>query len=435
MRKILAVVLCFYSCHSTAQDTSRVSLLFLGDIMQHGSNITAAYDPLTKRYDYNSCFQFIKPYIAAADIALGNLEVTLAGKPYSGYPQFSAPDELLHTLKDAGMDVLVTANNHCVDKGRKGLERTIMMLDSLEILHTGTFVDETNRLNDYPMLIEKNGFKIALLNYTYSTNGLPVTKPNIVNRIDTATIRNDLIKAKTYTPDVTIVFTHWGIEYQSLPSSEQKMVTEFCFKKGADLVIGAHPHVIQPMEWRKDKNQLIAYSLGNFVSGQRKRYTDGGTMLYLELEKISTTADSSTTRVDSAGYILQWIYKTTDENKDYYIIPVPLFENDTTGFIKDAASRQAMKTFAQDSRSLFTKHNKNITEITEKPQEPEFYIQLVDAQAETEQLKNFGNIQVIEENGSSQLLIGPFNSLALAEEAQQRIIRETSFKNSKVILK
>ncbi len=349
-----------------AQDTTRISLLFLGDLMQHDSQIKAAYDLPSKRYDYNPCFEFVKPYIQSADLAIGNLEVTLAGPPYKGYPQFSAPDELALTLKDAGMDVLVTANNHCLDRGKKGLDRTIMMLDSLDIIHTGTFRDTVERMNDYPMLFEKNGFSFALLNYTYGTNGIPVTKPNIVNTIDTAIIRKDIIKAKETSPDAIIVFMHWGQEYQSLPSKWQKDVTEFCFRLGAKLVIGAHPHVLQPMEWRKETDQLIVYSLGNFVSGQRDRYKNGGAMLKVDLMKV--VQDSvATTQIDSAGYILEWVYRTTDTKKDYYVLPVPSFEQDTTAFIKDEASKLAFKTFLEDSRKLFKKHNINLDEIRSQP--------------------------------------------------------------------
>ncbi|MFZ6014367.1 MAG: CapA family protein, partial [Bacteroidota bacterium] len=289
------VVLVFLVTGTGAQDTTRLSLLFLGDIMQHDSQISDAYDHVRKKYDYSPCFQFVKRYTQAADLALGNLELTLAGPPYKGYPQFSSPDELLVALKDIGMDVLVTANNHCVDTGKKGLERTILMLDSLDILHTGTFVDEVEKMNLHPLLINRNGFKLALLNYTFSTNGLPVTKPNIVNMIDTAAIGKDLAVAQKSSPDAIIVFTHWGIEYQSLPSASQKAVTQYCFDHGAQLVIGAHPHVLQPMEWRKDKNQLVTYSLGNFVSGQRKRYTDGGGMIVVDLQKITYPGDSAQT--------------------------------------------------------------------------------------------------------------------------------------------
>lgn len=352
---------------AAAQDTTRLSLLFAGDIMGHDSQITSAYDPVAKAYDYTSCFQFIKPYIESADLALGNLEVTLAGPPYKGYPQFSSPDALAQTLRDIGFDALVTANNHCVDRGRKGVDRTIAMLDSMKIPHTGTFTDTAARAKNYPLFLYKNGFTIALLNYTFSTNGLPVYKPNVVNRIDTALIRRDIAKAKASRPDVIIVFTHWGVEYQSLPNKAQKDVTEFCFRQGAQLVIGAHPHVLQPMEWRKDKNQFVVYSLGNFVSGQRKRYTDGGALAYLELEKITYAQDSAVTRIDSAGYYLAWVYRSTDAHKDYYILPAPHVERDPAGFISDTASKAAFNTFTADSRKLYTQHNINVPEISRTP--------------------------------------------------------------------
>jgi poly-gamma-glutamate synthesis protein (capsule biosynthesis protein) len=366
IKTALAFVLSCLLYPAVAQDTTRISLLFTGDVMQHDSQIKAAYEVSSKRYDYRSCFQFVKPFLSSADLAIGNLEVTLAGPPYKGYPQFSAPDNLALTLKDAGLDVLVTANNHCLDRGRKGLERTIMMLDSLEIIHTGTFRDTVERMNDYPLLFEKNGFSFALLNYTYGTNGIPVTKPNVVNAIDTAVIRKDIIKAKLAAPDAIIVFMHWGAEYQSLPNKWQKDVTELCFRLGVKLVIGAHPHVLQPMEWRKERDQLVAYSLGNFVSGQRDRYKNGGAMLQVDLLKI--VQDSvSTTRIDSAGYILEWVYRTADAERDYYILPIPAFEHDTTAFIKDEASRLAFKTFMEDSRKLFKKHNVNLGEISRQP--------------------------------------------------------------------
>src|SRR5690606_7460004 len=252
MKSVLALVL-FTASTAIAQDTTRLSLLFMGDIMQHDSQIADAYDESTGAYNYDPCFQYIKPYVEAVDVAIGNLEVTLAGKPYKGYPQFSAPDELLVALKKMGLDVIVTANNHSVDRGKPGLERTIDMLDSFKIVHTGTFKTAAEKQRDHPLIVERLGFRLAILNYTYGTNGLPVKAPNIVNMLDTAAIAADLRLAKSLNPDAIIVFPHWGIEYQSLPSKDQKRVADVCFKYGAHLVIGSHPHVLQPMEWRKDK--------------------------------------------------------------------------------------------------------------------------------------------------------------------------------------
>src|SRR5688572_17150153 len=122
-----------FSVGFSQPDTSRLSLLFIGDIMQHDSQINAAFDPYTGAYVYEECFSYMRPLFESLDLTIGNLELTLAGPPYKGYPQFSAPDALAIELKASGVDVLVTANNHCVDRGRKGLERTIRILDSLQV--------------------------------------------------------------------------------------------------------------------------------------------------------------------------------------------------------------------------------------------------------------------------------------------------------------
>lgn len=426
---------------ASAQDTTRLSLLFLGDIMQHDSQISDAWNKASKKYDYAPCFQFVKPYTQAADLAIGNLELTLAGPPYRGYPQFSAPDELLLALKNMGMDVLVTANNHCVDTGRKGLERTVRMLDSLGIPHTGTFVDEVAKLNEHPLLVEKNGFTLAILNYTYGTNGLPVTKPNIVNMIDTAAIRADLKKARAMKPDMIIAFMHWGAEYQSLPSKWQKDVAAFCFRHGAQLVIGAHPHVLQPMEWRKDKGQLVAYSLGNFVSGQRKRYTDGGAMITVELEKIAFSPDSAVTHIDTANYILEWVYRTADAEKNYYILPVTAFEKDTTGFIRDAASREAFKLFASDSRALYNKHNRNIFESQAIPSDTLTIYKVLfhtvkplpgDSPVQTPRLP-YGVETEAGDKGNLLFYSGTFSQKHVAEQYMNKLAKQFGYTTARVV--
>jgi hypothetical protein len=396
----------FFLQAAAAQDTTRLSLLFLGDIMQHGSQIEDAYDAAQKKYDYFPCFRYVKPYTHAADLAIGNLELTLAGPPYRGYPQFSAPDALIAALKDMGMDVLVTANNHCVDTGKKGLERTIHVLDSFQIAHTGTFVDAAEKEKLSPLIIDKNGFKLALLNYTFSTNGLPVYSPNIVNMMDTTAIGKDLVKAKSLKPDAIIVFIHWGIEYESLPAMREKKVTEFCFRHGAQLVIGAHPHVVQPMEWRKKENQLVAYSLGNFISGQRKRYTDGGAMVHVALEKIRVNDSLSFTGIDTAGYVLEWVHRSAG-GKNYYVLPVPTAEADSMQLLKDSATRLALKTFAADSRALFGTHNKGMVEFNSAPAFEVILVSPVDVSKIREIVGEEFNIQAPATAGG-ETRIGPF---------------------------
>lgn len=175
--KTLAVFIVVLLYSVTLSSQERITLLFVGDLMQHQAQIDAAHVSEGK-YDYSSCFSLIKEQISQADLAIGNLEVTLGGRPYRGYPMFSAPDEYLQAIKDAGFDILLTANNHCLDRGKKGMERTIQLLDSSGIRYAGTYKNLSERRQRYPLFINRNGFRIALLNYTYGTNGIKATSPN-----------------------------------------------------------------------------------------------------------------------------------------------------------------------------------------------------------------------------------------------------------------
>ena len=280
---------------STPGIESHLKLVFAGDIMGHDTQINSARNEVTGEYNYDTCFSLLKPYLESADMVIGNLEVTLAGPEYKGYPQFSSPDELADAAKNAGFDILINANNHCLDRGSKGLERTIEVLNAKGIIHTGTFTDEEEREKTYPLIVEKNGIRLAILNYTYGTNGLKVREPNIVNYIDTSVIRQDIQRARLAEPDFVFVTIHWGIEYQRDENSGQDDLAAYLLANGADAVIGSHPHVVQPMKEYGDsslndsKKNLVVYSLGNFISNQRNRYTDGGIMVELDLEKKNGT--------------------------------------------------------------------------------------------------------------------------------------------------
>lgn len=437
MRLAGLVYLLFYLTPVAGQDTTRVSILFTGDIMQHDSQIAAAYDPVSKAYNYESCFKYINPVLQSADLTIGNLEVTLGGPPYKGYPQFSAPDQLATQLKVSGYDVLVTANNHCVDRGRKGLERTISILDTLGLLHTGTFVDSTQRRSHHPIVVEKNGITLSLLNYTYGTNGIPIPYPNIVNLIDTVLIKNDLALAKAQKTDAIIVFMHWGNEYQSLPNLFQKRVTELCFREGVKLVIGAHPHVVQPIEWDKEKDRLIAYSLGNFVSGQRPRYRDGGSTLWVELEKIKRDSIISTS-IKQAQYELQWIYKTSGVKSEFCILPVQQFEGDTV-VLNTKTARAAFDLFKEDSRTLFTKHNINVIERKRDFNETIFRIVLLKTEVSTDSIAVgkvvdfYGLESEIDKEGKKLWLVGKFFDEEIATKALAEIQEQTIYKEAFII--
>ena len=182
----------------------KVSFIFAGDVMNHLTQIKAANIPGTKKYDFSPVFHYVSPILKSYDFAVGNLETTFAGEPYSGYPAFSAPDTIAYFLKSAGFNVMVTANNHSSDRGLRGIRGTINGLDKAEILHTGTFCDEFTKSKTSPLYLEKNGMKIALLNYTYGTNN--GVKNLLINIIDTGLIKKDINIAKAEKTDAIIVF-------------------------------------------------------------------------------------------------------------------------------------------------------------------------------------------------------------------------------------
>jgi len=340
----------------------KISLLFIGDIMGHDEQIWSAEDRTTHTYTYDDVFQYVKDEISEADLAVANFEVTLAGPPYKGYPAFSSPPSLASACKNAGIDFLVTANNHSADRGKKGILSTIDRLDSLAIPHTGTFKDQAARDSLYPPVIEKNGFRLALLNYTYGTNGIKVQPPAIVNMLEKNTIAADIQKAKQKNPDAIILFLHWGTEYDTIPGKAQTELAGYLFGLGVDLIIGSHPHVIQRMERTMDKttmkDRLVVYSLGNFVSNQRRMNTDGGTIVRIELSKSGDKVN-----ISNAGYYLTWVY-TPIENyrKKFFILPCQEFETLPEFFAKPS-DYEKMKLFIRNSRNLLYNQNIRINEL------------------------------------------------------------------------
>jgi poly-gamma-glutamate capsule biosynthesis protein CapA/YwtB (metallophosphatase superfamily) len=367
IRKLLILFVIFLlpstgSGQIPASDSNRISLLFIGDIMGHDEQIWSAEDRQTHTYSYDDVFQYIKKDISEADISIANLEVTLASPPYEGYPRFSSPASLAAACKSAGIDCFVTANNHSADQGKKGIDGTISRLDSLGILHTGTFADQKSRDTLYPLILEKKGKRFALLNYTFSTNGITVPAPCIVNMLDKELIVRDIARAKAKNPDAIILFLHWGNEYDTIPSKNQTELADFFLDQGADLIIGSHPHVLQRMEWiRGDsvrKERPVFYSLGNFVSNQRRPRTDGGAMVRVEM-----APRNGSFSVTDAGYYLTWVYTPIiNYRKKFYVLPCTEYEN-RKDFFANPADFQKMRSFIKWARSMLNKKNINVHEL------------------------------------------------------------------------
>ena len=300
----------------------QVKLIFAGDLMGHMPQHNAALQA-DGSYDYAPCFRYVRDYVCSADLAIVNLEVPLDGRPYSGYPQFSAPDALAEAARDAGFDIMTTANNHCMDRGRHGLLRTLDALDSMEISHLGTYRDSNEYATEHPMMVDCHGLRLALLNYTYGTNGIEVHAPNVVNMIDTSMMLRDLREAQRRDADFIIVLIHWGIEYATHSNAEQEQTARWLLEHGCDAIVGGHPHVVQnvtldaiPGNGRYP--ELVVYSMGNLVSNQRDVNCDGGIMVELTLSKNPASKYIS----QQCHYMPYWVYRgTIDGLYQYYIMP------------------------------------------------------------------------------------------------------------------
>ena len=354
---IASVLLILCSAAATAQ-TDTLRLIFAGDIMGHSPQIQSAEVVKNKKYDYAPCFQYIKPVLEKADIAIGNLELTLPGKgPYTGYPMFRSPDELAKALKDAGFDLLVTANNHSNDAHGLGVSNTIQTLRDLGFIQTGTFKTRRDRDAFYPLMVYKNGFKIAIVNYTYDTNGIPTQAPTVVNLIDTVQIKADLAEAVARKPHFIIAIMHWGLEYQLNENKDQQRLARMLIRNGADMVIGMHPHVVQPVKKERvkmpdgsTKEAIVVYSLGNFISNQKQPNTDGGILFQVDLLKKKGSPDVS---IGKQGIVPIWryIHKSAAGKSTYHTLPVSMLERNPDYFKgMNPASRSVMLKFAESVR-------------------------------------------------------------------------------------
>lgn len=347
----------FVSLLSLVFGYDEAELLFAGDAMQHKAQLEAA-SAGRGTYDYSQCFSGMSNLVGCADYAVVNLETPVGPPPHTGYPCFNAPAVFVDALADAGFDMFLTANNHTLDRGPRGLRSTIAELDSRRLDHLGTYADDSARTRALPMIVDVKGFKIGFLNYTYGTNGITPRDGVVVDYIDRALIKTDVQAVRDAGAELVAVCVHWGDEYKLLPNNSQRHLADFLEAIGVDMIIGGHPHVIQPMEFRSnryypDRNVLLVYSLGNFCSNMKTPDTRGGALAHVKLFR----GDDHKAVLQSAAYSLVFTIPGTRPSDNFRVVELDSVES--------RAWQGRAADFARRARGIFDKHNIGVPERSE----------------------------------------------------------------------
>ncbi|MEZ3549292.1 MAG: CapA family protein [Muribaculaceae bacterium] len=331
----------------------KAELLFAGDAMQHQAQLDRAKELGEGRgYDYSDCFTLIAPTVTKADYAVCNLEVPLGGGPdYTGYPCFSAPDSYAEALRDAGFDMMLTANNHCLDRRDKAARRTLKALDRIGLDHIGTYHDRADRDTLVPFIKDINGFKIGFLNYTYGTNGIAPREGMEVALIDRDKMKQEISLTRDAGAEIVVVNMHWGIEYVLLENGVQRSLADFLVAQGVDLIIGGHPHVVQPMKVvrneKEGKDVLVVYSLGNLISNMKTADTRGGALVRATIVRDK----DGKARFSHADYDTFFSAKPAGGKSNFKVIPSWMPEKIPAG------QKGHWEIFDRGAQKIFDAHN------------------------------------------------------------------------------
>jgi len=360
---------CFVSGekHSSilSDSTVTISISAVGDIMCH--SVQFDYAQVSKdSFDFNPVFRMVSKYLSESDFTFGNLESVFAGKEekYTGYPRFNSPSDFLNALKNAGFDLLTTSNNHSLDRGEVGILKTLNELNKRSMNYNGTYANKADR--DSIRIFNIKGITIAFLAYSYGTNDNPIPKGKsyLINMIDFDLIRKDIEKAKLLKPDLVLVHYHFGEEYQREFNGYQKEVVDKTIEMGADIIIGGHPHVLQPLKFINSHNSVfdsvfVAYSLGNFISNQQRRYSDAGGVLTLHISK--NIYDKSI-KISAVEFIPTWIFKGSTGNKnEYVILPSITSINDSSLTFLGKNHLKKIKESVNDTKEVIARYSNQVT--------------------------------------------------------------------------
>lgn len=346
MKKVWTIIICFLlcSCSNTQPKQENktekpeqqievrkdidVSFLAVGDDLIHGAVFGDPYCKTENGWDYSGIYEHTKDMIQAADIANINQETILGGRELglSHYPSFNSPHEFADALAETGFDWVSQATNHCLDKGEAGILSNLEYWDNYQGKVIVTGINRSQKERDTARILDKNGMKIGLLNYTYGTNGyvVPDGKDYLVNYIDKDQIQNDIEQLNKNKVDVIIASMHWGSEYNFGITDEQKELAQFLSDAGVRVIIGSHPHVIEPAEYitsKDGKKTLVYYSLGNFVSAQDVNYRMLGGMatfdLHLDGESGEVSAENAKFYPTITHFETGYVHFKTYLLKDY----------------------------------------------------------------------------------------------------------------------
>lgn len=322
------------------------SIVAVGDIIIHEEQLKAQYSEGTGEYNFENNFKFVKSHIESADMALANLETTLAGKEqkYTGYPLFNSPSSIVDAIKKCGFDILSTVNNHTIDRGSAGVFSTVAEIEKRNLKAVGT----RESLDKKPYIIEEvKGIKIGVISYSYETPRkgknktlnaieIPSDVTNLLNTFSYEYIEEDLNKIKGQIDEMKskgaeaiIFFIHWGNEYERHPNVHQTSIANKLSDYGVDVIIGSHPHVVQPIEFitskKTGKRSLVVYSMGNFISNQQyertnNRYTEDGVIVNIQIKRSKSAKDVT---IGDVSYIPTWVHKYSENSKAVYeVLPL-----------------------------------------------------------------------------------------------------------------
>lgn len=364
-----------------------IELVATGDVLIHKEILDTQYIADTGRYDFTNNFQYIKSYLEGADLAIGNLETTLAGEEnfgFSGYPSFNSPDSLADAMKDTGYDVVANMNNHALDRDVSGYKRTRETLVSrgFDVIGTrATTEDKRYVIKDI------EGIKLGIISYGYTMtaegnvkglNGLPIDEEllPLMNYFHPDTLDQDLNNMKEQIglmrqngAEVIVFYMHWGDEYQLEPNETQKYMAQFLADQKVDIIFGTHPHSLQPIDiiesTDKTSKTSVIYSMGNFLSSQRTErignpYTEDGVIVSVDITKDMSTNEIV---VQAPTYIPTWVNWYEKDGKLFYeVVPATISDAD---YLTEEGKTRVVESYNR-TKSIIEMYDENIKVKTEE---------------------------------------------------------------------